>query len=593
MKRNFLIIGSAAFVALFLWALLVVGDTSAVRGVQSAAGFAPCDDKASVMKLKSEPGNKHQRFSEKTLVFGDTEVPVPISGVTPLKCSIQHFKNQSVNYDIAFLEFDDTGELREPAQQTALNNYLAKSVAENEVLTVLLFVHGWRHDAAIGDEDVGHFHTMTSLTANYVAQRPAPTAGTAKTLGIYMGWRGKLLREPSPDWLANGWAALTILNRKPTSDEIALKMGEEILRIEESVKGNDPIKRDQKLIIYGHSLGGNIVLKGLTAKLEERIAAALPGNKPIQGIGDLVVLFNPASEATNFASLQAQSLQHQGVPGQPPVLVSVTAAKYYKELTCESNRWDTAVGLFFPLMQKARHFCLPTTRESLNSIGNHLPVVKVNVGGKALDDVPKLGVSHEIEFDNTQSEPTSYTLAGSRDPKQGVPWCPPEKKFMKWQAVAVAAERGRRGTDGWDNESSKSGPRDSQGKATVNLDSLWLLDVKAKSADDPPSVFVNIRHGAARQRCVNNKSGAKSIDLCARVLADSNLPNDPAQHYQIPVLGSPWTPVWNVATHSDVIDEHSGYLSHSLWCVLNRFALDKPPGSGITAKTDNHERKAN
>lgn len=573
--------------------VLIVDDQAAFRSPGNAAEVGKCDDQPRTLSLKPD----ELKFSESQLIDESTHAVIPTEGATPLRCPVQRFKNRDVRYDIAFLEFNDDGKLRDSAQETALLRYLSV----HPKLNVLVFVHGWRNDASIGIEDVRRFHMMTALSANYARQRQKEDEEAATTLGIYMGWRGRLLREPGNEWLAEKWAAWSILNRKPQSDKLASAIGEKILMIEQRVKGENHEKPGRKLLIYGHSLGGNIVLKGLSETMIARIAKTEPG-KPIRGVGDLVVLLNPASEAANFEPLQKSIRTHVGIKEdaanansflepsktdcahgdftaknkftveectrsgtskrlaakQPPILISLTAAKYFDVLTDTSAAWDSAIGEYFPLMQQLRSFG-SAPRNQKNSVGNHLPVRAVQYNGEVDHSVPVYGVSHEIELDNSQFRPTTYRLAGNLDRSQSFPACPAESTFMNWQAQAIA-KVGARGR-GWDTEETRT---------------LVVPHVDAGHQSGQSPLVVNIRHGAVRKRCVNDKDVGIDERDCTKVAAASGITALDGQRHQIPILGEGWDPIWNAAAHSNTIEEHGGYLSHTLWCVVNRFVLDKP-----------------
>lgn len=575
--------------------LLIVDDQVAFRSPASAEEAKRCSDHPKTLSLQPD----ESQFSEHKLIDESTGIAIPIEGATPLRCPVQHFKNRDVRYNIAFLEFNDKGELRDSAQETTLLRY----ISAHPKLNVLVFVHGWRNDASIGIEDVRRFHTMTALSANYARQRQKEGEETVPTLGIYMGWRGRLLKEPSNEWLAESWAAWTILNRKPQSDQLASAIGEKIIDIEREVKGENHEKPDRKLLIYSHSLGGNIVLKGLSKRMIAHIEKSEPG-KPIRGVGDLVILINPASEAANFEPLQKSIRTHIGIKDdaanansflepsktdcahgnftaankftpeectrsgtskrladrQPPILVSLTAAKYFQVLTESSAAWDPAIGEYFSIMQQLRSFGA-APRSQTNSIGNQLPVRAVQSNGAVDLSVPVYGVSHEVELDNSQFRATTYRLAGNLNKSQSFPDCPAESTFMNWQAEAIAkAEVGARGR-GWDTYKTKF---------------LLIPHMDAGHQAGQSPLVVNIRHGAARNRCVNDDDGKVNERGCAKLAEASGIPALDGQRHRIPILGEAWDPIWNSAVHANTIKGHGGYLSHTLWCVLNRFALDKP-----------------
>jgi hypothetical protein len=497
-------------------------------------------------------------------------------------CAIQHHVNQSVHYDLAFLEFNDAGKLIAPQQWTALQAHLKAQ----ENLNVLVFVHGWRNDAHVGSEDVERFHTLLSLSANYAQQRNGIEKPATKTIGIFIGWRGRVIDEKSdansPDKgsiqskVRERLAIPTILSRKPRSDAIAKSIGQQILNVEALVKGADGERHGNKLVIVGHSLGGNIVIQGLSDKLVERITSSQSTGR-IRGVGDLVVLINPASQARHFFAVQQAAFANMSPPVGSPVVVSLTAAKYFDQISNDSQAWDTAVGKYFTWAQQA--LTLTTGRpEDVQSIGNYLPSRVRDRETKAEIFADLKGVSHEIELDGSANKRTTYAFAGA-SAKDVSPTCPVDGDFMGWQKSAInhSAAANKWDTDYRDKSSKKwystftlPIPRAEAVSKTTAVNSV----AEELKLDPGKGLFgVNIRHGAIRHQCLTK---TKDKAVCRHVAEDAGQDISADHYVEIPVIGPAWSPVWNVAAHSNVIDEHGGYLSHTLWCVLNRFALDRP-----------------
>lgn len=536
--------------------------------------------------------NAHRRLHE----------PFKTTDNSGYDCAIQHHVNQSVDYDLAFLEFNDEGTLIAPGQWTALEKHLGGL----ENLNVVVFVHGWRNDAHVGSEDVERFHTVLSLSANYAKQRIGVGKPATKTVGIFIGWQGRVMDEkddtndPEKGSLLSGVRARlaipTILSRKPRSDAIAKSIGQQILNIETLVKGVEGAERHaNKLVIMGHSLGGNIVIQGLSDTLVQRITASQSASQ-IRGVGDLVVLINPASQARHFFAVQQAAFANKKPPFGSPVVVSLTAAKYFDQITNDSRAWDTAVGQYFPWAQWA--LTLGTGRpEDVQSIGNYLPNQLRDRKTDAVLSEDLKGVSHEMELDTSAGVTTTYAFAGTA---QAI--CPAEEPaaFMAWQRMATLAKanpppqgqpftaravqtiqenaKTTAGHDiGWDTNFKKEAGGGSKTGMSTTHSWFTLSKPAASSASSASSatgsIRVNIRHGAVRHGCLKD---AKDKAFCRHVAEDAGQKIDSDQYVDIPVIGPAWSPVWNVAAHANVIDEHGGYLSHSLWCVLNRFALDRP-----------------
>jgi hypothetical protein len=138
---------------------------------------------------------------------------------------------------------------------------------------------------------------------------------------VYVGWRGarvdetwlrrKLGSPPEsfigklaaiPETVA---AALTLFDRKPVSEQIAPGVISLLDLVSNTIMLNDgPKENDSRLIIFGHSLGGNTLAVGIKERLIKSIRELTPQTKLKSPIGDLTILLNPASEAENWTTLQ-------------------------------------------------------------------------------------------------------------------------------------------------------------------------------------------------------------------------------------------------------------------------------------------------
>src|SRR6202140_3940502 len=181
-----------------------------------------------------------------------------------LACSIQHHvipaRNlapgqgdeapKSLSYDLGFIEFQEDGKpyalrkecepgeecIRErsiPVRRQAEGQLeaLVKQLKGNKSNYVVVFIHGWRHDASIGDGDIANFRIYAAHAARFVADRAAVDDAYKDTrvTAIYIGWRGARTDET---WLSRNvpWiggavgtvsAVFTLFDRKPVSEAIA------------------------------------------------------------------------------------------------------------------------------------------------------------------------------------------------------------------------------------------------------------------------------------------------------------------------------------------------------------------------------------
>jgi hypothetical protein len=87
-------------------------------------------------------------------------------------------------------------------------------------------------------------------------------------------------------------------------------------------------RSDTKLLIIGHSFGGDIVYSAVAPILAERMVENLGNNGkelPPRSIGDLVVLINPAIEAARFETLNRLVMGRTFPPGTTCTLAVFTS----------------------------------------------------------------------------------------------------------------------------------------------------------------------------------------------------------------------------------------------------------------------------
>lgn len=302
--------------------LMACTGQSAFRDRSAALDHAECGTTEALVEFRHDYlSEQNPRFNEQA-----SRVVSPpqalADNVEPRRCLLQTHVNGNIRYDVAFLELDEAGELRKDAGGTPMNAPVAieNHLAQHRDWMVLTYVHGWRNDASLmsaegeGD-DIRRFHTLLALTTRYVQERwPQSTAGTTgsapRVLGVFVGWRGAVIDEPRLGPLGTVLALPTILNRKPHSDRLAPRIAGHLQTLDQQIRTNGPAGSWRRHLVYGHSLGGNILVRGLNEPLQQALLAKPDGSTPAnlgplgQGLGDLVVLFNPASEAGQMHQLQ-------------------------------------------------------------------------------------------------------------------------------------------------------------------------------------------------------------------------------------------------------------------------------------------------
>ena len=258
---------------------------------------------------------------------------------------------------VGYVEIDEQGYFHDRSQVAAALDLVK---ATSTLTYVVVFVHGWFHDASPDDENVALFKCALGGLQGIAG------GDKERVVGIYVGWRGKSLSVP-------GLQFTTFWDRKNTSEEVGRgSLVEFLMRLEAAVKP-DPESRN-KLMLVGHSFGASVVFNSLSQIMlarflldAEKLASGQgprhAQSKPglVTGYGDLVVLVNPAIEATRiwpfFATLNDYTVRHPALfsPAQPPRLVILSS----------EGDWATrgafpAARAFSTLLESYRRVSQPT-----------------------------------------------------------------------------------------------------------------------------------------------------------------------------------------------------------------------------------------
>lgn len=240
----------------------------------------------------------------------------------------QDTADPDANYSLGFIEFDDQGQLHDRKQLSYLIDDLY-SRADNNSLLIVVFVHGWQHNAQHNDRFVHNFHeTLRMLSQEESQAARLEMRKTRQIAGVYLGWRGRSLDIP-------GINATTFWERKNTAHTVGrggvaevLSRLEEIRNLKISMDHTNPITQT-RLVIIGHSFGGAIVFTALSQILMERFVQTkgpVGVASDVRGFGDLVVLLNPAFEATQFLNHRLMSNERgHYFDSQYPVLAVLTS----------------------------------------------------------------------------------------------------------------------------------------------------------------------------------------------------------------------------------------------------------------------------
>ena len=333
----------------------------------------------------------------------------------------------SEQYDLLFTEFTDQG-LQYPSQQypTAafqinhtleVLNRIAKAPRTNGI-SLVVYVHGWHHGASSADSDVRRFREILQATALAERLQDKPF----NVVGVYVGWRGASLDLGSLNYL-------TFWNRAEAADRVAQGSTRELFnrlrsfRCEQNqtvlTRGRPTAaaegdctwsgKRSQgrpkvATMMVGHSFGAKILYNALAGSLLEALIQpqGTRGQDTVSlRYADLVVLLNPAFEATQYTPLHRVAAPPESDYRRsyhPPMLVSVTT----------SADWATRVA--HPIGRT-----LGSVNEA--TLGREESVAarytQGHMTGDGSADDPTNYITHSLTHD-TQSAETCYQLQGQR-----------------------------------------------------------------------------------------------------------------------------------------------------------------------------------
>ena len=282
------------------------------------------------------------------------------------------------DYDLHYVEFDDQG-LQYPASMTGLvppggaefvpqgcepaakdclfgnawayqiNNLIkrldqtaAGRAPAGQPILLMVFIHGWQHDARAEDENLASFRDLLTQTAliEESRRRDANSAAVAtrRVVGVYIGWRGRSIDVPGLD-------NLTFWTRKTAAMHVAEGSSRELFarlrgfKCQQNTKALPPAARNcnlppsgndaVKVVLIGHSFGGLILYNSLSSSLIETLTRAFDSddndNDRYWRFADLAILINPAFEATRYAPLYRISSTAVYPRYEVPLLVTITS----------------------------------------------------------------------------------------------------------------------------------------------------------------------------------------------------------------------------------------------------------------------------
>lgn len=494
---------------------------------------------------------------------------------------------RSDEYDLAFVELSDEGKLDLPWQLEDLKSHLKQLDKSGVQNYVVAYVHGWRHNAELRDGDIRKLRRMLAYSRAALNTRCVAdgTYCNAAVTGVFIGWNGQRVKEGpsditpdlgSPTGLESIGPAFTFWNRWdlscrlgggrrncaggiPKTYKSPLRRTLDQIQGQLRLRPGDP--KADKLLIFGHSMGGNMLSEMLRSEAEEKIRQHRSGRKMAPLMGDLVVLLNPAAEARAWAGIQRAERAKAGLSDsnrltcwsaenggdgdcaereqlarwyrlypidQRPIYVSLTSAGNWGTLKAKGRKvkHDVATGRIFPFAKKIEG---KSSRERVVAIGHYTPdyASQLELRGKAE------GTSHEVAvLEGAVGKNARYLSRYKNAANPEASWCQP--------------------ADGWLRETRETW---TQGGTIANWDTSYLGDGSRKESE--PNIGGKLNKARIQWRQGMNlqgNTGALSV--------------------------SPGTsPFWNARALDTAIKGHAGWANYATWCALNQMVLDDVTGA--------------
>ncbi len=255
------------------------------------------------------------------------------------------------------IQIDDYGSFWDPGiPALALDTIARASVRDNVI--VVMFIHGWHHNAAVSDANATDFSsTLTKIRVKLddnvggkpgmyrLSRQKLTGSGDVKVIGLYVGWRGKSL--PMPFDYLTFWGRKAAAERVGQGDlrEFLLRLNG-IYRERRALHDGVGKRPFTGMVSFGHSFGGQVLFEAVRSAFEQELinATSTPSKQgdlsPVEhiaGFGDIVVLLNPALEAYQYERIHVLNGKMKYDRTQTPRLLVLSSAT------------DSARKFFFPI----------------------------------------------------------------------------------------------------------------------------------------------------------------------------------------------------------------------------------------------------
>lgn len=230
------------------------------------------------------------------------------------------YTERSASYRLHIVEFDDQGWVHDSVgtstaehQIDSAVHHIKKTLEGGQKVRLFVYVHGWRHFAAYDDSDVKQFRLFL--------QEMNGASNGAQVIGIYVGWRGLPIDDIVP------LTYLTFWDRKRAAERVAQGSVRELfgrLHALSAYKSSPvgialptkkPGKTDEarlRTYVIAHSFGSSVAFRALSQSVVDSFTGDLDTEAAaVSRFVDMVVLVNPAIEASRFEVVRRSALKRQ------------------------------------------------------------------------------------------------------------------------------------------------------------------------------------------------------------------------------------------------------------------------------------------
>lgn len=546
---------------------------------------------------RSEPGTPR-------MVDGVQQVPLPTNDWTTLAAAqpVPRVLRRSDRYTLAFVEIDDKGRAYvgrtegadgKPLPQVAgpdrpewqlpqLLAHLRDRDVPDQRHYVITYMHGWRHDAELRDGDLVKFRRMLGYARAALNARCVAVGEYCDTrlTGVVLGWNGRGIDEGPSDSNVDagggaGPAVLTFWDRWKTACALGggralcfgkrdpkftdptwrvLKQIEGALRLGANGQGQD------RMLVVGHSMGGNILGSMLRDRAERAVRNHPRGGEMPPLLGDLVVLLNPAAIAEEWTGIQRAERARAGLGNsrylgcagpdgarlpdcdparlaqfhalyparQRPIYISLTATGDWGDVAHDVQS-DTATGSVFPAAQLLNAGAAgPERRTAIGHLTPRYDAYNTLSAGTAEEPNPPVGSSHEVAVLRGSGAFTRY--GGAMKPDTA--WCAPGNGWLLHaRSMAGGLKRD------WD-----------YGYVPVPKGAAPVASRNLGGHMNPASI--------RWRQSISTKAHGRALSV------------------------SPATsPFWNVRALDTTIRGHAAWANYPIWCAFHQMVLDNPTAS--------------